>query len=60
MPLDQFIPITMEGLISGNPHIGVGRSADSWNKFEKGKEEIVSQLWKLAGTHKVIVNSKDP
>jgi hypothetical protein len=58
MPLDEFIPITMDGLISGNSQIRAGSSEESWNKFEKGKEEIVSRIWKLAGDRKVIVDSK--
>ncbi|KAF5356112.1 hypothetical protein D9756_003934 [Leucocoprinus leucothites] len=46
MPLEEFVTIVTKGLIAGTPFIGAGTSADVWNRFEKGKEEIVARLWK--------------
>lgn len=46
MPLEEFVPIATRGLVAGTPHIVVGRSEDAWNRFEKGKDEIVARLYK--------------
>lgn len=48
MPLEEFVTIVTRELVAGTPFIVVGRSAEAWNKYEKGKEEIVTQLWKAA------------
>ncbi|KZT21658.1 NAD(P)-binding protein [Neolentinus lepideus HHB14362 ss-1] len=41
MPLDKFVHDVMEGLKRGDRTIAVGMSADQYERFEKGKEEIV-------------------
>ncbi|KXN89844.1 hypothetical protein AN958_04848 [Leucoagaricus sp. SymC.cos] len=46
MPLEEFVTVVTKELVAGTPFIGVGRSAEAWDKFEKGKEQIVAQLWK--------------
>jgi len=41
MPLEEFVSIVTKGLVAGTPYICAGRSEEVWNKYEKGKEEIV-------------------
>jgi hypothetical protein len=48
MPLEEFVTIVTKELVAGTPIIAVGRSAEVWDKFEKGKEEIVARLWKMS------------
>jgi hypothetical protein len=45
MPLEEFVTIVTKELVAGTPHIAVGRSAEVWNKFEEGKDEILARLW---------------
>ena len=39
MPLDEYIPKTMEGLLRGDLAVPVGRAAEDWELFEKGKDK---------------------
>ncbi|KAL0581208.1 hypothetical protein V5O48_000796 [Marasmius crinis-equi] len=43
MPLDEFIPATMEGLKKGEPHIGPGVSGIAFGRYEKEKYQLVMQ-----------------
>jgi hypothetical protein len=47
MPLDEFVVITMKGLISGDSHICAGIAEEVWNRFEKGKEEYMLRILHL-------------
>lgn len=43
MPLDKYIPATMEGLLAGKPEIPVLNTY--WDKFEAGKFEAAEAMW---------------
>ncbi|TFY61938.1 hypothetical protein EVJ58_g4200 [Rhodofomes roseus] len=47
MPLDEFTKEAMEGLQRGDVEIPVGKSAQQWEAFEKGKLEKVEGAQKL-------------
>ena len=37
MPLSEFTPLAMQGLLHGDMQIPVGKTAKQWEKYEKGK-----------------------
>ncbi|KAA1468641.1 NAD(P)-binding protein [Dentipellis sp. KUC8613] len=45
MPLDEFIPAAMEGLLRGDPHIAVGRANGLYEQFEKDKMDTVQKFF---------------
>lgn len=46
MPLEEFVPIVTKGLVAGTPHITAGMAEGAWDRFEKGKDEIVASFYK--------------
>jgi len=47
MPLREFTPKVMEGLYRGDETISIGTAADSFAKFEEGKQEAANRLLSL-------------
>ncbi|KIJ24671.1 hypothetical protein M422DRAFT_194419, partial [Sphaerobolus stellatus SS14] len=52
LPLDEFTKLTMEGLLRGDAHTFGGNSEEIFNKFEKGKTELIQKT--MAGMKGVI------
>jgi len=42
MPLDEYTPITLRGLVNGDAEVAVGTALDNYNLFEKMKMQALA------------------